>query len=100
MAASTWVSSSRTDDEALVPPMAGAVCMGFTCREAAATAAAAAFVLRRGRTPLGVPIAYVNLAADESTRDWYGPNGIACDDGIYIDRESGTTEVAVFVEPP
>lgn len=100
MAATAYEAAAGTADAALVPAGAGQRLVGFSCREAAATAAAAAFVLRHGASAAGPPLLYVNLAADESVRDWYGPDGIDCPLGVYVDRESGTTEVVVYIEGP
>lgn len=74
--------------------------VGFSCREAAGTAAAASFVLRHGGSTGGKPLLYVNLAADESVRDWYGPDGIECPQGVFVDREAGTAEIVVYVTGP
>ena len=100
MAADAWESPAGTADAPLVPARRGQRLVGFSCREAVAAAAAAAFVLRHGQSAGGRPLLYVNLAADESVRDWYGPQGINCPQGVYVDRESGTTEVVVYVAGP
>ncbi len=45
----------------------------------------------------GEIIAVVNLAAGESVRDWFGPQGIAFNE-LYIDVAEGTPEGAIYIQ--
>jgi hypothetical protein len=65
------------------------VLMGFSVREAAGTPAAAAMRLRAG-SATGTILATVTLAAGESVRDWFGPNGITATGGVYFELVYGT----------
>ncbi len=66
--------------------------LGFSARETAGTAAV--FRLRDGSA--GTIVSTVSLAASESVRDWFGPQGVACGTSVYLERVSGTTEVSVL----
>lgn len=45
----------------------------------------------------GPIIAVVNLAAGESVRDWFGPQGIGFNT-LYIDVAEGTPEGAIYIQ--
>lgn len=69
-----------------------ATLLGYTLRE---TAGGTAVVrLRDGNA--GTHLATVSLAASESTRDWFGPSGVAAATKVYYEKVSGTVEGAVF----
>lgn len=75
--------------------LAGRRLIGFACRESAATAAVATFILRHG-TGVGDPvIAPVALAANESAREWWWP-GLDVPDGVFIDHVAGTFDITIF----
>lgn len=85
------------DVDAAVAAVAGLRLIGFACRESAATAAAATFRIVHGATAVaGTTLVPVELAANESTREWYGPDGIACAGGLSIDHIAGTVDVELF----
>jgi hypothetical protein len=67
---------------------------GFSCDETTG-AATAKFVIRDGVDATGAARVFVTLGANESDRDWFGEGGIRMDNGIYIDRTQGTTELVV-----
>ena len=71
--------------------------MGFALRESAGTAAAAGAVLRDGTSASADMIAPVNLAADESAREWYGPQGIPFNTGVYLDMQAGELEGVLYI---
>jgi hypothetical protein len=66
---------------------------GFSCDETT-NAATAKFVIRDGVDNTGAARVFVNLGANESDRDWFG-EGMRMDNGIFVDRTQGTTEVVV-----
>lgn len=70
--------------------------MGFSCHETAAAVATA--VIRDGTSVNGTPIAYISLAAAGGQTQWFGPQGIVCPGGIFLDRVTGTTEFTVWYE--
>lgn len=85
------------DVDAAVPAQFGLCLVGFACRESAATAAAATFQIVHGATgSTGTVVIPVELAANESTRDWFSPNGIDCKNGISIDWIAGTVDIELF----
>jgi hypothetical protein len=61
--------------------------------------AAAKLILRDGNGTSGRYVATVTLAANESNREWFGPDGIQVNVGIYVDRISGTTLGGVYHRP-
>lgn len=70
--------------------------MGFSVHETAAAVATA--VIRDGTSTSGVPVAYISLAAAGGQTQWFGPQGIVCTNGIFLDRVTGTTEITVWYE--
>lgn len=85
------------DVDAAVVAAAGLRLMGFAAKESAGVAAVATFNIVHGATAAGgtllVPI---ELAANESVRDWFGPDGIDAANGISIDWVAGTVDVVLF----
>jgi DNA uptake protein ComE-like DNA-binding protein len=61
--------------------------MGFSARETTGTASA--FFRLRAGTGTGTILATVSLAANESVRDWFAPNGIQATGGVYYELVSG-----------
>ena len=49
-----------------------------------------------GASDNGAPIAVLEAQAGKGASFWYGPNGIACPNGIYLKVYSGTPEGNVF----
>lgn len=85
------------DVDAAVAAAAGLRLVGFAARESAATAAAATFIIVHGATGAGgTAVVPVELAGDQSTREWFGPDGIACPNGISIDWVAGTADIHLF----
>ena len=75
----------------------GLVLMGFACRESASSAAVATFRIMRGNTVAGGRVLIpVELNANESTGDWFGPDGIEATDGITIDFIAGEFDLTLF----
>lgn len=98
LGASVDVNSAIVADvDAAVPAAAGLRLVGFACRESAAAAAAATFIIVHGATgAAGTPIVPVELAANGSYSAWFGPEGIATANGISIDWIAGTVDVHLF----
>lgn len=85
------------DADAKVAAAPGLRLVGFACKESAATAAVATFNIVRGATAAGGTILVpVKLAASESTREWFGPEGIDAATGISIDWVAGTIDIVLF----
>jgi len=61
---------------------------GWTMAETAGAAATA--VVRDGASNAGGAIGYVNLASNESVRDWFGPQGIKITTGVWLERVTGS----------
>lgn len=97
-AASVDVNAAVVADvDAAVPAATGLRLVGFAARESAATAAVATFIIVHGATGAGgTAVLPVELKADESTREWFGPDGIAVPNGISIDWIVGTVDVHLF----
>lgn len=50
-----------------------------------------------GTTDAGDHILQISINSGSEKYDWFGPNGIACPDGIYLKVYSGTPTGSVFV---
>lgn len=74
-------------DSVAVAAVAGLRYLGFTAKETAAAAATA--TVHHGATNAGPVIDHINLAANETTREWYGPEGIAAPNGIFFELLTG-----------
>lgn len=69
---------------------------GFSARET--TGNAAAFVIRDGTSTADPGVFMVNLGASESIQfEFADGGGMAFQRGVFLDRVTGTTEVAVWV---
>jgi hypothetical protein len=71
--------------------------LGYSFSEEAG--AAAKIILRDGNGTSGRVLAIISLAAGESARDWFGPDGIQVNTGIYVDRTAGTSLGAIYHRP-
>lgn len=71
--------------------------LGYSCRESAGTPAVATFRVMHGATVAGgTAVAVQELAANASDWVWFGPQGIACPNGITLDVVAGTLDVHVY----
>lgn len=85
------------DQEATIAAVQGLKLMGFACRESAGTPAVATFRIMNGATvAAGSVLAPVELSANESRGDWYGPDGVDASNGLTIDVIAGTVDVTLF----
>lgn len=91
----TAVAATAADVQGLAA-VANLRLMGFSITEAAATAAAAEVSLRHGTAATDPEIIGVNLAADGSVRDFFGPDGIAVPNGVFVDMVAGTAKLTLF----
>ena len=65
--------------------------MGISIRETAA--GAATLNIEHGTANSSPIMDAVNLAASASVTHWFGPQGLPCASGIWIERLTGTTSV-------
>lgn len=97
VAASVDVNSAiAADVDLAIAAAAGLRLVGFAARESASTAAVATFIILHGTAADGTAVIPVELKADESTREWFGPEGIAVPNGVSIDWIAGTVDVHLF----
>lgn len=83
------------DQNAVIAANGALRCYGYSCRESAATAAAATFRLVHSDVATGTTIIeVVELAANESRSEVW-PIGIPCPNGISIDWIAGTVDVHI-----
>lgn len=83
--------AAGTGDEAGYAATAGLRLMGVSVRE---TAAGAATVNIEHGTANSSPIMdAITLAASSGITHWFGPQGLPCASGIWIERLAGTTSV-------
>lgn len=89
------------DVDAAVAAATGLVLMGYSCKESAGAAAAATFRVMHGATVAGgTEVVTQELAANGSDKTWFGPDGIACPNGISIDWIAGTVDVNLYYKVP
>ena len=83
--------AAATGDEAGIAATHGLRLMGYSVRETAA--AVATLNIEHGTANSSPKMAVINLAASASDKHWFGPQGLPCEGGIWIERLTGTTEV-------
>lgn len=88
--------ASGTADVAAVAAADGRRLFGFSCRESDGTPAAAEFIIRHGVADTAPAVIFVNLAANGSQTEWFGFDGLPFQNGIFVDRISGTTEISLW----
>lgn len=91
----TAVAATAVDVQGLAA-LANRRLTGFSITEAAATAAASEISLRHGTAATDPEIIGVNLAADGSVRDFFGPDGVAVPNGVFVDMVTGTAKLTLF----
>lgn len=85
------------DVDAAVAAQAGLRLMGYSAKESAVVPASATFGVVHGATGAGgVVVIHQNFAASGSNSAWFGPDGIACPNGISIDWLTGRVDVTLF----
>lgn len=94
-------SASKTNltaaDDASISADPNLRLMGYSVRENKAVAATAAGAVMHGATVAGgAPVSYFELAADSSADRWYGPDGIACPNGVSVAWDSGEFDIVLF----
>jgi hypothetical protein len=83
--------------DAAVAATPGLRLMGYSAKESAGTPAAATFSIVHGATgAAGTSVVHQNFAASGSNSEWFGPDGIACPNGISIDWLTGAVDVNIF----
>lgn len=87
--------AGQAADVQLIAAAANLRFMGFACRESAAAAAAATFILRHGTLATSPVIAAVELLANESTRELYWP-GLLTPNGVFLDIVAGTIDITPY----
>ena len=83
--------AAGTTDEAGLAAAAGLRLLGYTVRETAT--AAATLNIEHGTANSSPVLGAENLAASASVSRWFGPQGLPCASGIWIERLTGTTQV-------
>lgn len=83
--------AAASGDEAGVAAGAGLRLMGVSVRETAA--GVATLNIEHGTANSSPIMDAINLAAAGSITHWFGPQGLPCSGGIWIERLTGTTQV-------
>lgn len=86
--------ATSSGDEAGIAGAAGLRLLGLSVRETAA--GAATLNIEHGTansSPVMVPI---NLAASGSVTLWFGPQGLPCPNGVWLERLTGSTLVTLI----
>lgn len=90
----TTVVAAGTGDEAGVAANTNLRLMGYSIKETAA--GVATLSLLNGASSAGTAVVHLNLAAAGSDTKWFGPQGIPCPLGVWIERLTGTTAVILY----
>jgi hypothetical protein len=90
-------TDDATDTASAATPIGNALALhGWALAETTGSAAAA-LRIRDGSTVAGETLARINLAANESTRDYFGNNGIQVRTGkIFIEIIAGSIEGVLY----
>jgi hypothetical protein len=83
--------AAATGDEAGKAAAHGLRLMGLSIRETAG--AVATLNIEHGTANSSPILAAVNLAAAGSIMYWFGPQGLPCEAGVWVERLTGTTQV-------
>lgn len=93
-------NDDKTADVTLEAATTNLRLLGWTVREDAGTPAAATVLLRHGVESAGNCtgniIAYVELAASQSSGEWYGDRGLAVASGVCADVQLGTIDINIY----
>lgn len=68
---------------------------GWSIRESAGTPAVATVLIRSGSLS-GPIVAAIELVADGSSTEWFGPQGVQARGGLYVDVVAGAVEGSVY----
>ena len=90
--------AATADVDAAVAATTGLRLMGWAARESDGTPAVATANIKHGATGAGGTVMVpIELAANESKSEWYGPQGLDCaENGLSIDHVAGTLDVILF----
>jgi hypothetical protein len=86
--------AAATGDEAGKAAAGNMRLMGLSVRETAG--AVATLNIEHGTANSSPIMAAINLASAGSTVLWFGPQGLPCEAGIWIERLTGTTQVILI----
>lgn len=89
-------AGTGTDDEAITGAAANLRLLGFTAKETTGTAGASFLFHNGDDTGDPATTAPIDLVPGESTREWFGEDGIASANGIYLERVSGDVRVVAY----
>lgn len=88
--------SSGTGDVAAVAAATGLVLMAISVRESAGSPAAASLQIHHGDDATGEVVDVIALAASGHVFHSFGPNGISCPDGVFVNRLAGSSHVVLY----
>lgn len=72
------------------------ILMGYSVKEASGTASAEIDIVN-GADATGMIVCPVTLSAGQSTEDWFGPQGLQMDVGVFCHVASGAVVGSVWV---
>lgn len=93
----TATTAVTADVDALVAAVANLRLVGYSVKETAGAAATLSIVHGATGAAAG-KIVHINLAANESTSDWMGPEGIAVASGLSIDWLTGAASIILYTK--
>lgn len=69
--------------------------MGYSFKESTGAATAQIAILDGGSVA-GSPVVFIDLIANESTRDWFGPGGILIKSGLFLQVIAGSVTGVIW----
>jgi hypothetical protein len=91
------LSAVVADSNATVAAAIGLRLIGYSIKETAGVPAATTGRIMHGATVAGgTSVINFNLALSTSDTKWFGPDGIACPNGISVDWLTGQFDITLF----
>ncbi len=90
----TTIATAATTDEAGIAAAENLRLMGYTIRETAAAAATVNLCHGAANTTIMVG---ENLAASVTVNRWFGPQGLPCPNGVWIERLTGGSTAVTLI---
>ena len=92
---STTTVEAGTADAQGVAAASGLRLMGYSVRESAGSPDVATLNLRHGSADTDPIVALINLAASGSDSQWFGPQGLPVEGGVFVDRLTGNSTITL-----
>lgn len=88
--------AAGTGDTQGVAATANMRLLGFVVRESAGTPAVATLNVCHGTANTDPVLAPISLIASDTKVAWFGPQGIPCASGLFVDRVAGNSTITFY----